>query len=311
MYRGGAREAEGRELLAPAVRLEHRRGHRVHVGRVEEHGGVAGDLRDRARVRRGDGTSARHRLEDRQPEALVQARIDEARRAAVQRGEVLGRDGAEVLDAFGERLEPVEAASGEDEPELRPRLAQRRERLEEPRVILVRPRPRGVEEDRLGLVVAEPEDRVVDRVRDDVHAARVEIQQLDGAPAHELARHDDRGRATRRPVVGDAPERPARRAEELGKVAMLRVVQRDDGRRLRSRRGDGQRVVEDVELGDLRRHRLRAARGERHRRDAERPAAADGRILDLDGGQAFGRILRARRHEHHVLVRPDARRAHA
>ena len=69
----GAREAEGRELLAPAVRLEHRGGHRVHVGRVEEHGGIAGDLRDRARVGRGDGTSACHRLEDRQAEALVQA----------------------------------------------------------------------------------------------------------------------------------------------------------------------------------------------------------------------------------------------
>ena len=37
------------------------------------------------------------------------------------------------------------------------------------------------------------------------------------------------------------------------------------------------------------------------------PRRRDGRILDLDGGQAFGRILRARGHEHHVLVRPDAR----
>ena len=219
---------------------------------------------------------------------------------------MLGRDGAEVLDPLRERLEPLQTASGEDEPELRPRLAQRRERLEEPRVVLVRPWSRRVEEDRLRLLVAEPEDRVVDRVRDDVHAAGVEIQELDSAAAHELARHDD-GRGTAgRAVVRDSPERPASRAEELGKVSMLRVVQRDDGRCLCSRRGHRQRVVENVELGDLRRHGPRTPRGKRHRRDAKRAPAPHGRILDLDRRQPLGRVLRTRWHEHDVLVRPDA-----
>ena len=147
---------------------------------------------------------------------------------------------------------------------------------------------------------------MVDRVWDDVDAVGIEIEQLDGAPANELAR-DDHGRGSAgSAVVGDAPERPARRAEELREIAMLRVVQGHDRRRLRPRRRHRQRVVKDVELCDVRRHRFRATRGERHRRDAERAAPSDGRVLDLDRGQTLGRVLRPRRNEHRVVVRPDS-----
>ena len=149
------------------------------------------------------------------------------------------------------------------------------EGLEEPRVVLVRPGPGRVEDDRLALLVPDREHRVVDGVRHDVDAARVEVEELDGAFTHELARHDDGRRTARRPVVRDAPERLARRAEELGEVAVLRVVQRDDGRRLRPRRRHGERVVEDVELGDVCGDGFRPTRCERHRGDPQRPAPAD------------------------------------
>ena len=146
---------------------------------------------------------------------------------------------------------------------------------------------------------------MVDRVRDDVHSIRAELEQLDRASADELAHDDDGGRAPGGAVVGDTPERAPGGAEELRQVTVLGVVQRDDRRRPRPGRGDGQRVVEDVELCDVRGDGLRASRGECHGRDPERAAPSDGRILDLDGGQTVGCVFRACRHEHHVVVRSD------
>ncbi len=301
-----AREPSLAQLLAPVVRLDHRCRHRFDVRRIEQHGRVSGDLGDRSDVRRRDRAPARHRLEHRQSEALVEARIHEAGGATVERCEVLGRDGAEVLDAFGERLEPLEPASGEHEAQLRARLAETRECLQQAGVVLVRPGPCGVQHDRLGLFVTEREHRMVDRERHDVHTRGIEVEQLDGSRAHELARDDDRCSASSGAVVGDAPERPARRAEELREIAVLRVVERDDSRRLRPRRGDGQRIVEHVELCDMGGHGLRPASRECHGRDPERAAPRNGWVLDLDGREPFGRVLGSRGHENGVVVGPDA-----
>ena len=59
-------------------------GDRRDVERVDEDCRTARDLLRRAAGRRDDGRAARHRLEHRDAEALVQRRVDEAARAAVE-----------------------------------------------------------------------------------------------------------------------------------------------------------------------------------------------------------------------------------
>ena len=116
------------------------------------------------------------------------------------------------------------AAAGEHELELGPLLAEERERLEQPRVVLVRPGPRGVEEELLALVLARAEALVVEAPRDRVHALRLEAEELDRPPAHELARHDHDVRVARRALVHARAEHPLGAREELGVVEVLEVV---------------------------------------------------------------------------------------
>ena len=108
-------------------------------------------------------------------------------------------------------------------------------------------------------------------------------------------------------VVGEPPERAPRGPEELGQVAMLDVVQRHDGGRVRARRRHRQRVVDDVERRDLGADALRPPRLQRHRRDPQWPALGDGRVLHLDRGEPLGRVLRPGGHEDRVVGRPDLR----
>ena len=143
---------------------------RLGVVRVEEPRRVADDLRQRRDVRARDRAAARHRLERRLAEALVQRREDERRRAAVEADELVHRDGAAHLDAVRHRARV--AAAREHEPQLRPLAAHERERLEQPLVVLVRPAPRRVEQERLALDRrVRPEQLVVDPEVDRPHAA--------------------------------------------------------------------------------------------------------------------------------------------
>jgi hypothetical protein len=82
-------------------RLDRRRD-RGHVLGVEEQGRVARDLRQAAAVRAGDRHAARHRLEHRQPEALVERRHHEAGGERIEALEVLVRDPAEQADVVRE-----------------------------------------------------------------------------------------------------------------------------------------------------------------------------------------------------------------
>ena len=66
---------------------------RVDVGRI-----VAGELLHRRAGARDDRAPAGERLGDRDPEPLVERRVDEAARAAVEAGELLVRDGSEPGD---------------------------------------------------------------------------------------------------------------------------------------------------------------------------------------------------------------------
>ena len=57
---------------------------RIHLGRVEQHGRVADELRERGCAGAGDGNAAVERLEDGEPEALEERREYEAARARVE-----------------------------------------------------------------------------------------------------------------------------------------------------------------------------------------------------------------------------------
>ena len=130
-------------------------------GRVLERR-VAAHLGEGRGIRARDRAPARHCLERRLPEPLVERREDERARAAVERDELVARHAPTLLDAGGERV--VAATACEDEAKLGPLRAQERERLEQPLVVLVRPAPRRVEEERLAPLRARAETRVVDPV---------------------------------------------------------------------------------------------------------------------------------------------------
>ncbi len=98
----------------------------------------------------GHRAAARHRLEGRQPEALVQAREDEAGGAAVQVDELFRRDVAARLHPFGQ-LGAFMSLPGQDEPKLRPLSPHAHECREQALVVLVRPAVGGIEKKRSAL----------------------------------------------------------------------------------------------------------------------------------------------------------------
>ena len=155
-----------RDRRAPRAR----RPRSPRVARVEEPRGVADRLGQRGRVRARHRAAARHRLERRQSEALVERREDERRRTLHQRGDLGPRDVAARLDSRRDVGEV--AAAREDEPQLGTRFANARERREEPLVVLVRPAPRRIEEERLARAGAGCQARVVDAERHDPDARR-------------------------------------------------------------------------------------------------------------------------------------------
>ncbi len=119
-------EPELPQLVAPRFGLGDAGGDRIRVERVDEHGRAARDLLRRAAPRRDDRRPARHRLDHRQPEALVEGREDEAPRAPVERSELL------VVDAPGPAgyLDPTPARRPHD-PQLDARPLRRLDRAAE------------------------------------------------------------------------------------------------------------------------------------------------------------------------------------
>ncbi len=69
------------------------------IERIDEHRCAACHLLGRTAARRDDRCAARHRLDDRDAEALLERRIGEAAGAAIEPGELLVRDSAEPAHA--------------------------------------------------------------------------------------------------------------------------------------------------------------------------------------------------------------------
>ena len=118
----------------------------------------------------------------------------------------------------------------EDEPQLGPLRADEGERLEQAGMVLVRPRARGVEEERLTVDAGRRrEPLVVDTQVDRVHACALEAEPLDDPLLDPFADHDHACRAPGSAVVGESPEHPLAAREELRQVEMLHVEERQHG----------------------------------------------------------------------------------
>ena len=199
------------------------------------------------------------------------------------------------------------ADPGEHEPKLRALRAQPRERLEQPLVVLVRPRSGGVEEERLpcdGRVGREA--LVVDREVDRVHALRVEPEPLDDPAARPLADHDHLVHLRGGAVVGQLAEQPLAAGEERGQVEVLDVEEGQDRRPVHRRDGDGEGIVDDVGAGQPIGEGAGAHRGARHRAKTagdRRRGRVAGRHDRLEPAAGLGG---ERRDEHLVAVAADA-----
>ena len=185
----GTLEPEPAQLVVPRFGLRDACRDRIRVERVDEHGRAARHLLRSAASRRDDRRPARHRLDHRQPEALVEGREHEAPRAPVERSELL------VVDAPGPAgyLDPTPARRPHD-PQLDARPLRRLDRAAEvlarlershrEHVVARRPRPR------LGEDGLEP-------VRDDANPLDGNVEQLDELVTRERRDGDDRVGASR------------------------------------------------------------------------------------------------------------------
>ena len=158
---------------------------RAGVERIDEHRGVACDLLGRSARGRDDGGAARHRLEHRDAEALVERRIDDAARAAVVRGELVVVDLAEPAHCAA-RVDAAPAARADDaQLDAGPRgrvdrareILARLERADGEHVVALRPRAVGRE-------------GVVDGVRDDGDLLARHAEELDELGGGELGDGD-------------------------------------------------------------------------------------------------------------------------
>ena len=217
---------------------DHRARERPGVARIDEHGGVPRHLGERRAVRRDDRGAARHRLEHGEAEPLGERREHEGRGVAVERGQGVLLDVADVLDRRdAEPLpltrQPLELGSppGAREQqlvlgELRVHL---REGLEQRGLVLVGVAPADVEEVRraagIGTVPSTRHEALaVDAERDGDHARRIEPEQAHRLGPRVLADREHEIAAVQPAVIA----LPARAA--------------DAGRRGRTRAASGRRA---------------------------------------------------------------------
>ena len=113
-------EAERDELVASGDGLPDPRGDRLDVERVDPHRRVTTGFVERGMRRGDDGRAARHRLDDRHAEPLVERGIDEHRRSTVEPRDLVVGDVAEAPDARVGEIGPLAPALAprEHEPEL-------------------------------------------------------------------------------------------------------------------------------------------------------------------------------------------------
>ena len=218
----------------------------MRVLRIEEHRGVAADLRHRAGSRGCDRAAASHGLERGSAEPLVQAREDQAGRPAVKGRELVAADEPPRLRAGWKRKRLV-TPTREHEAQLRTLAAQLGECLEEASMVLVRPGPGGIQEERLPRFVAGREADVIDTMVNHVHALGRDAESRDDSLLHERARNDHGCRSSGGAVVREPPERELRSGEHAWEVEVLDVVDGHHAWQVEWRHRNGERVVNELE----------------------------------------------------------------
>ena len=292
----GALEAERPQLVAPRFGLDDTRGDRIRVERVDEHGRAARHLLRGAASRRHDRRPARHRLDHRQPEALVEGREHEAPRAAVERCELL----------------VVDASRPSREPRPHPSPARRRPAARRPPAALPRPRGRGSCAARacrrrarslpaaFGPVSRE---HGLEPVGDDANPLGGNVEQLDELVSRERRNGDDRVGAPGAVAKRDAARVPVPEREGIGVPEQGAVVDSDDHGKLRAQRPAHRRAMEHVRRPRLVRDAERVPRKvaddgrrapvtvEADRQELElRPALERAREALHDAGRAGARL---------------------
>ena len=249
---------------------------------------VAGDLLHRGRPGRDDGSAARHRLEHRQAEALVQRRVHDTARAAVERCEL----GVGHLAHPAVHVHPSPSPRAHD-TQLDTRLTGRVDGAAE---VLARLESR----DRQHVVAvrawAVGREGRVDSVRDHPHAVGGHVHERGHLASGELRHCDDHVGGPQHPLEPGAAVEPVPAGEGLRGAQDREVVHRDDRRDRRAERPAEGRAVQDVQRASAASEADRVPDGVA---DDARHAPVDLRTREARGrspdGRATLRAARARR----------------
>ena len=204
---GGAAEAglaEAPAQLVVAQAAAQARGNRVGVARVHPDGGVAHGLREGGRVGHQGGRAAGHRLQRGQAKSLGQRREDQEVGQGVERGQIgIGHVAGEehlirhaaVFQRVADGVHSPGGRAGQHQPVRQPFPPDGRERLQQPRQVLLGFQVAQVEKEVLRQVEARAhraQDRGVgDGMERRVHAQRHHDHLVgrDAAVLHDLGAH--------------------------------------------------------------------------------------------------------------------------
>ena len=235
-----ARARPGRNELVPARgSLVDARRDRRRVQGIDEDSCVARDFLHRGLAGRDDGRPARHRLEHREAETLVQRRVHDAARAAVERRELgVGHlahppgyvHASPPARAHDTQLDAGLAGGVDGACEVLTRL----ERRDREHVVAIRARAVRREEH-------------VDSVRNDPDALRGYVRERGHLASRELGHRDDRIGGLQHPLEPRAPIEAVPARKRLGCAQDREVVHRDDRGHGEADRAPERRAVEDVQ----------------------------------------------------------------
>ncbi len=181
--------------------------------------------------------------------------------------------------------------AGQHEPQVAVLAPQQRDRLEQPLVVLVRPRVRRVEQERLARNVGRRETLEVDAQVDRAHPLGLERQPLDERLARVLRDRDHDPRPAGARAVERAPVRELPAREVLREELVLEV----EDRRRRGRVGRRAAASRSAGSGRRRARRARALAAAARPGRASPPSRASARASRSSPGTPARPATRARR----------------
>ncbi len=253
---------------AVSQEIDDGRGPDLGLAGRQEHRRVAQSLLEGARRGSQHRCAARHRLERRKPEALVQRRLDVERRARVEERQLVlvakgarelnAAQDARALRALRERMSQSPGRTREHEREaLRP--GKPLQRVDQERQILVllpradiedvRGRERSVPQEALRIGGGSPRELLGDSERDHAHAIRRHSQDLLHVVPYVARVHEHHARLAHRGARDGARVDSGSRREESREANVDQVMDGDDRRALQGERKRVVGRVVEVHLG--------------------------------------------------------------